>query len=69
MTTTVLSKLGFLTPTNHASATDPQIAPAARLQEQFTGSLPLREERTMAEILAERLAKSDPARPAPLFIP
>ena len=69
MTTNVLSELSFLNPTDPEPATDPQIAPAARLQEQFSGSLPLRNERTMAEILAERLAKSDPACPAPVFVP
>jgi hypothetical protein len=39
------------------------------MQEQFSGSIPLRGERPAADILAERLAEHDPANAAPLFIP
>ena len=42
---------------------------ANSLQEQFTGLVPVRNERPMAEILAERLAEANPASPSPLFIP
>jgi len=69
MTTIVFPELGFLTPTNHAPATNPQIAQAACLQEQFTGPIPARSERSMAETLAERLAEAGPDSPGPVFIP
>ena len=69
MTTTVYPEPGFLTPTNPASATNPQIVRGVCLQEQFTGQIPARGERPMAEILTERLLKADPSRPAPVFIP
>ena len=39
------------------------------MQEQFSGNVPARDERSMAEILTERLAKADPASPSPVFIP
>ena len=39
------------------------------IQEQFTGLVPLRNERPAAEVLSERLAKADPANTFLLFIP
>ena len=52
-----------------AAATKPLQNQAACLQEQFTGQLPLQRERSMTEILAERLAEAGPDSPSPLFIP
>jgi hypothetical protein len=52
-----------------AAAAKPQQARATCLQEQFSGPLPLRSERTMAEILAERLTEADPHSPCPVFVP
>ena len=69
MTVTTLPGLDFIIPMTHAAATKPQELRAACLQEQFTGLDPRRNERPMAEILAERLAEADPASPGPLFIP
>ena len=39
------------------------------IQEQFTGLVPLRNERPAAEVLSERLAKADPANSSLVFIP
>jgi hypothetical protein len=58
-----------MTPMPDSAAAKPQSDQAACLQEQFTGPLPVRSERPMAEILAERLAEADPASPCPVFIP
>ena len=69
MTTTVYPESGFLIPSNPASATNPHIVQGICLQEQFTGQIPARSERPMAEILAERLVRADPSRPAPVFVP
>ena len=69
MTTTVIPEPGIMTPENHEAAAKPQHAWAACLQEHFSGPLPLRSERTMAEILAERLAESGPDSPCPMFVP
>jgi hypothetical protein len=52
-----------------AAAAKPLSDQAACLQEQFTGPLPLRSERPMAEILKERLAQVNPASQCPVFIP
>ena len=69
MTVTALPELGFMTPTPDSASAQPQSAQAGCLQEQFTGPLPVRNERPMAEILAERLAEAGPDSPSPLFIP
>ena len=68
MNATVFPEIGFIPPATR-SAEKPESAQATYQQEQFTGPLPLRSERTMAEILAERLAEADPASPCPVFIP
>jgi hypothetical protein len=47
----------------------PPHAQPACLQEQFTGPLPERRERSLSEILAERMAEAGPAGACPLFIP
>ncbi len=47
----------------------PERVKAACLQEQFTGPVPRRNERRMAEILIERMAETTPACPSPAFIP
>ena len=44
-------------------------AQAAFQQEQFTGPVPARCERSMAEILKECLAEAGPSRPGPIFVP
>jgi len=70
MTVTTLPELDLLPPMKHAASEEkPREAQADCLQEQFTGRIPLRSERPMAEILAERLAEAGPASPGPLFIP
>jgi len=69
MTVSVLPEIGFMTPMQHDAAAKPQSAQAACLQEQFTGPVPVRSERPMAEILAERLAETNPTSPCPVFIP
>jgi hypothetical protein len=69
MTVTALPELGIMNPTPDSAAARPQGVQAACLQEQFTGPVPARSERPMAEILAERLAEADPDSPCPVFIP
>jgi hypothetical protein len=69
MTVTSLPELGFMTPTPESAATKSHSNEAGCLQEQFTGPMPTRRERPMAEILAERLAEADPDSPCPVFIP
>ena len=69
MSTTILSTLDRTTPTTPATLEQPLEAQPACLQEQFLGQLPLRGERPMAEILAERLARVDACIPCPVFIP
>jgi hypothetical protein len=69
MTLTTLPKLDFKVPLPQNPSAKPGETPAACQQEQFTGPLPARSERPMAEILAERLAKADPDSPTPVFIP
>jgi hypothetical protein len=69
MNGTALSELGFMTPIPDSAAAKPHSAQAGCLQEQFTGPLPERRERPMAEILAERLAETGPDSPCPVFIP
>jgi hypothetical protein len=69
MTTLVSPELGLMTPAPQIAAEKPQQIQAACLQEQFTGPVPRQCERAMAEILAERLAETDPDSPTPLFIP
>jgi hypothetical protein len=59
----------IMTPETHEAAAKPQHARATCLQEQFSCPLPLRSERTMAEILAERLAEAGPDSPCPMFVP
>ena len=69
MSTIILSETGFMTPETHDAAAKPQSTQATCLQEYFSGPLPVRSERTMAEILAERLAEADPDSPCPVFVP
>ena len=69
MTTTTLPKLDVKTLVMHAATVKPQDVPVVCLQEQFTGPIPARRERPMAEILAERLVEADPSRPVPVFVP
>jgi hypothetical protein len=59
----------FLTRTKPQLVVKPERLEPFPFQEQFTGPLPLCCERPVAEILAERLAESDPANPSPVFIP
>jgi hypothetical protein len=66
---TALSEPGFMTMIPESAAAKPHSALAGCLQEQFTGPLPARRERLMAEILPERLSEADPDSPGPLFIP
>jgi hypothetical protein len=69
MSTPVIPEPGIMTPETHEAAEKPQHTQSACLQEQFSGPLPLRSERTMAEILAERLAEAGPDSPCPVFVP
>ena len=69
MTVTALPELDIMTPTLDSATAKPQGVQAGCLQEQFTGPVPARSERPMAEILAERLAEADPDSPCPVFIP
>jgi len=69
MTTTILSTLDLSTPATAATFEQPREAQPACLQEQFLGRLPLRGERPMVEILAERMARADSCSPCPVFIP
>ena len=56
-------------PETRVAAAKSQQARVTCLQEQFSGPLPERSERSMAEILAERLAEARPDSPCPMFIP
>ena len=69
MTVPVLPKLGFIPPLSQAVDNKLLSDQVACLQEQFTGPLPVRNERPMAEILKERMAEDDPASQCPVFIP
>jgi hypothetical protein len=69
MSAPVLPELDILDPMTHITSAKPQDAHPGCQQEQFTGPVPVRSERPMAEILAERLAEANPANPGPLFIP
>jgi hypothetical protein len=69
MVAQVVSDLDSSPRTKRAAAAKPERVEAACLQEQFTGPVPARTERPFAEILAERLAETDPASPSPVFIP
>ena len=69
MANPVLSEHQIISGVQQAAATKPLQNQAACLQEQFTGQLPLQRERSMTEILAERLAEAGPDSPSPLFIP
>ena len=59
----------MMTPETHQAATMPMHTQAACLQERFSGPLPLRTERRMAEILAERQAEAIPDSPCLMFVP
>ena len=59
----------FLTRTKPQRVVKPESLEPLPLQEQFTGPVPLRRERPVAEILAERLAESNPASTPLVFIP
>jgi hypothetical protein len=65
----MLHKLRFLTHTKHPADPKPERLETFQLQEQFSGAIPLRTERPAAELLAERLAESDPSSACPVFIP
>jgi hypothetical protein len=69
MAVNVSHQIVFIAPTTSEAAAKPQGAQAGFQQEQFTGPMPARLERSMAEILKERLAEADPSRPAPIFVP
>ena len=69
MATSVLPELDFIPPLAQTVAAKSQQAQAACLQEQFSGPLPLRSERSMTEILAERQAEAIPDSPCPMFVP
>ena len=69
MAVTVPPQIVFMAPTTSSVAAKPQGAQAAFQHEQFTGPVPARSERSMAEIMKERLAEADPSRPAPVFVP
>jgi hypothetical protein len=59
----------LLTRAKPQSVVKPERLEPFAVQEQFTGPVPLCCERPVTEILAERLAESDPASPSPAFIP
>ena len=65
----VLPDLRLLIQTEHRADGNLERVEAFYLQEQFTGPVPLRNERPAAELLAERLAGADPASTSLLFIP
>ena len=65
MAVTVTPEISVFTPAEDCAAS----TTAGCLQEQFSGPVPERRERSMAEILKERLAEADPSRPAPVFVP
>ena len=65
----VLPDLRLLIQTEHRTDGNLKRVEAFYLQEQFTGPVPLRNERPAAELLAERLAGADPASTSLLFIP
>ncbi len=69
MNETVPSNPRILTRTKRQADTKPARVEAACLQEQFTGPVPERRERSLAEILTERQAETDPGSPSPAFIP
>ncbi|MGD0750578.1 MAG: hypothetical protein ABSA23_04140 [Anaerolineales bacterium] len=64
-----IPELGIMTPETPDAAVKPRHAQATCLQEQFSGPLPLRSERSMAEILAERQVEAGPDSPCPVFVP
>jgi hypothetical protein len=55
--------------TRPAAGTKPERVEAVGAQEQFSGPVPLRSERPLAEIMHERQAGTDPSSPSPVFIP
>jgi hypothetical protein len=59
----------FMTPNKPAANLQQAHAEMIDMQERFTGPIPLRLERPVAEILAERLAESGPDSTPPVFIP
>jgi len=69
MAVTVPPQIVFIAPTTSSVAAKRQGAQAAFQHEQFTGPVPARSERSMAEIMKERLAEADPSSPAPVFVP
>ena len=69
MAAQVLSDLRLLIQTEPCADGILERVEAFYLQEQFTGPVPLRNERPAAELLAERLAGADPASTSLLFIP
>jgi hypothetical protein len=69
MAISMLPKPHFLTRTKPCPDGKPECVEPFHLQEEFTGPLPVWSGRPAAELLAERLAESDPASPSPVFIP
>ena len=69
MAVKVTHQIVCMASTTSDAAAKPQGAQAAFQQEQFTGPVPARCERSMAEILKECLAEAGPSRPAPIFVP
>ena len=69
MTIPVLPKIGFIPPISHGVAAKPLNGQPACMQEQFTGPVPARNERPMADIIKERLTEANPAYQCPVFIP
>ena len=65
----VQPKPRLLTRTRRRRASKPERVEAIPMQEQFTGPLPVGAGRPAAELLAERLAESNPAGTSPVFIP
>ena len=64
-----ITKLADLPYTDQATGPLPEQVQAALLQEHFNGTLPCRNERTAADVLAERLSESDSSVMPVLFIP
>jgi hypothetical protein len=61
--------LSFLNRIEQHAASQPEDAYACPAQEQFNGSIPLRNERPVAELLAERQNEAEPAGASLLFVP
>jgi hypothetical protein len=69
MTIQAYPKLRLLPRTETQTGLPPVGVDDAPAQEQFSGEIPLRNERPAAELLADRLSEIDPAATTLLFIP